>query len=150
MEPGAAAVTYLKLENLGSLALNYRLSVDAEDLVTGEDGAALSRVLKTAVLPITADQVASFTRADAIAKAKEADAESVLTYVKEGNMIKDADAVYLAMIIYFPEEIGNTYGGASYNRSDIELETDLALNLLATQATVENDSFGPYYDANAI
>lgn len=117
--------------------------------MTGEDGAALSRVLKTAVLPITADQVASFTRADAIAKAKEADAESVLTYVKEGNMIKDADAVYLAMIIYFPEEIGNTYGGASYNRSDIELETDLALNLLATQATVENDSFGPYYDANA-
>ena len=150
-EPGAAAVTYLKLENKGSLALKYRFSVNATDVVTGDDGAALSEVLKTAVVPIEEAQVGAYTREMAIEAAKAEDAASVLTYVGEGTMTADADPAYLAMIVYFPEEIGNTHNGKVYNRTDgVELETDLALSLVATQTPHENDSFGNDYDANIV
>ena len=57
-------------------------------------------------------------------------------------MTADAEPSYLAMIVYFPEEIGNEVDGAVYNRGDVKLETDLSLNLVATQDTVEEDSFG--------
>ena len=148
-EPGAAAVSYLKLENEGSLALKYQLAVDAEDVVTGADGAALSKVLKTAVVEIKEAEVGIYTREAAIAAAKADGAESVLTYVKEGKMTADAEPSYLAMIVYFPEEIGNEVDGAVYNRGDVKLETDLSLNLVATQDTVEEDSFGKDYDEDA-
>lgn len=69
-EPGAAAVTYLRLSNAGSLALKYQLSVAASDTAVGADGAALSKVLKTAAVEIAADEVGSFSRDDAIAKAR--------------------------------------------------------------------------------
>ena len=49
-------------------------------------------------------------------------------------MAADAAPVYLAMIVYFPEEVGNVVNGAVYNRSDVQLETDLSLLLVATQA----------------
>ena len=148
-EPGAAAVTYLELKNAGNLALKYQLSVDAKDTVVGSDGAALSRVLKTAVVEIAETEVGTYDRATAVQKAKAADAESILGYKKPGEMTEQGQVKYLAMIVYFPEEIGNTYEGAVYNRSDVELKIELSLNLVATQMPYEKDSFGKDYDANA-
>lgn len=148
-EPGAAAVTYLKLENVGSLALKYELSASAVDTVIGNDGAALSKVLKTAVVEIAEDAVGTYTRDSAIAAAEAAGAENVLEYSKAADMAADAAPVYLAMIVYFPEEVGNVVNGAVYNRSDVQLETDLSLLLVATQAVYESDSFDNTYDTNA-
>ena len=151
-EPGAATVAYLKVENAGSLALKYKLSVDAEDIVTGTDGAALSDVLKTAVVEIKESDVGTYNRATAIEAAKAANASSILDYSKEGTMNgKGANPapVYLAMIIYFPEEIGNTVNGKVYNTGEVALETDLTLKITATQLAQESDSFGPDYDNGA-
>ncbi len=148
-EPGAAAVTYLKLENAGSLALKYALSAVAEDVVVGSDGAALSKVLKTAVVEIEEAAVGTYTREAAAAAAEAADAQSVLDYCKTGEMAADAAPLYLAMIVYFPEEVGNEVDGAVYNRSDVQLETDLSLTLVATQAVYEADSFDNTYDTDA-
>ena len=89
-EPGAAAVTYLKLENVGSLALKYELSASAVDTVIGNDGAALSKVLKTAVVEIAEDAVGTYTRDSAIAAAEAAGAENVLEYSKAADMAADA------------------------------------------------------------
>lgn len=147
-EPGAAAVTYLELKNAGNLALKYQLSVDAKDTVVGSDGAALSKVLKTAVVEITEAEVGTYDRATAVQKAKAVDAERILGYKKPGEMTEQGQVEYLAMIVYFPEEIGNTYEGAVYNRADVELKIELSLNLVATQMPHENDSFGKDYDAN--
>lgn len=149
-EPGAATVAYLKLENNGSLALKYRLSVNATDVVKAEDGAALSNVLETAVVPITAAEVGTYTRETAIEAAKSGDAESVLTYAKEDTITANSDPLYFAMIIYFPEDIGNEIGGVLYNRNDVKLETDLVLNLVATQTPYEKDSFDDQYDKIAL
>ena len=148
-EPGAAAVTYLELKNAGNLALKYQLSVDAADTVTGTDGAALSKVLKIAVVEITEAEVGTYDRATAVQKAEAADAEGIRTYSKPGEMETQGQVKYLAMIVYFPAEIGNTYEGAVYNRSDVELKTELSLKLVATQKPYENDSFGNNYDENA-
>jgi len=46
------------------------------------------------------------------------------------------------MIVYFPEEVGNEKDGMVYNRKDVELKTELSLNLAATQTPFESDSFG--------
>ncbi len=148
-EPGVAAVTYLKLENAGSLALKYQLSVLAQDVVTGDDGAALSKVLKSAAVEIAASEVGTYDRAKAIAAAEAADAESVLTYSKTATMTADAQPLYLALIVYFPEEVGNEVDGAVYNRDDVKLETDLSLSLVAAQTPHESDSFDENYDEQA-
>ena len=145
-EPGAVAVSYLELKNAGSLALKYKLSVDAKDTVVGEDGAALSQVLKTAVVEIDKAEVGTYDRAAALEKVKAADAESILTYVKEDRMTAKDETVYLAMIVYFPEEVGNEQDGMVYNRKDVELKTELSLNVAATQMPFESDSFGENYD----
>ena len=148
-EPGAVAVSYLELKNAGSLALKYKLSVDAKDTVVGEDGAALSQVLKTAVVEIDKAEVGTYDRAAALEKVKAADAESILTYAKEDRMTAKDETVYLAMIVYFPEEVGNEQDGMVYNRKDVELKTELSLNVAATQTPFESDSFGENYDEKA-
>ncbi|MBS6474732.1 MAG: SipW-dependent-type signal peptide-containing protein [Clostridiales bacterium] len=149
-EPGAVAVAYLEIKNAGSLALKYKLSVDAKDTVVGADGAALSKVLETAVVEIDKAEVGTYDRAKALEKVKAAGAESVLTYVKEDRMTAKDETVYLAMIVYFPEEVGNEKDGLVYNRKDVELKTELSLNLVATQTPYESDSFDENYDENAI
>ncbi len=148
-EPGVAAVTYLKMENAGSLALKYLLSIAANDVVTGDDGAALSKVLKSAVMLITEDGVGMYdTRAEAIEAAEAAGADSVLNYNRPGTMEPKAEE-YLALIVYFPEEVGNEVDGAVYNRSGTPLEIDLSIRLEATQTPYEKDSFDENYDAGA-
>lgn len=149
-EPGAAAVTYLRLSNAGSLALKYQLSVAASDTAVGDDGAALSKVLKTAAVEIAADEVGSFSRDDAIAKATAAGAESVLTYSKQSELAAGAQPLYFALVVYYPYELGNVVDGLVYNRSDVELATELTVKLTAAQAVSESDSFSNDYDQGAV
>lgn len=101
------------------------------------------------MVEITEPEVGTYDRAKAVEKAEAADAEGILTYNKPGTMETQGQVKYLAMIVYFPEEIGNTYEGAVYNRSDVELKTELSLNLVATQTSFEKDSFNENYDENA-
>ena len=149
-EPGVAAVVYLKLSNPGSLAARYKLAVAAQDTVTGADGAALSKVLKSAVVEIDMGDVGSYTRDAAAAAAEAAGAQSVLTYSKEGQLAAGEQPQYFALIVYYPDSLGNTVGGLVYNRTDVQLAADLSLQLTATQAVSEQDSFSNDYDQGAV
>ena len=148
-EPGVAAVVYLRLSNPGSLAARYKLAVAAQDTVTGADGAALSKVLKSAVVEIDMGDVGSYTRDAAAAAAEAAGAQSVLTYSKEGQLAAGEQPQYFALIVYYPDSLGNTVGGLVYNRTDVQLAADLSLQLTATQAVSEQDSFSNDYDQGA-
>ncbi len=148
-EPGVVSVCYFKVENAGSLALKYNMAVNSQDVVVGDDGAALSLVLKTAVVEIDKDVVGTLGRTDAKNLALANGAESVLTYNKNAAM-NSGDVTYLAMVVYYPEEIGNTYNGMLFNRADGKLTTELYVTLLATQQMKEDDSFNNEYDENAI
>ncbi len=145
-EPGYTEVAYLKLENNGSLALKYQLTVNVLNEVAGtnKDGGTikLSEVLKYDLIELASDT----TYADrAAALAAVSDAKNLATEIVSGNMEADADAKYFALVVYMPTTVGNE---ANHNGTD-KPSIQLGVNVLATQYTSESDSYGSDYDADA-
>lgn len=158
-EPGYTEVVYLKLSNLGSLALRYDLGVNIISETPGinAQGKAfrLSNYIDMAVIGRDATDIAFATREDAVDEAMaQLDGELEMVsraivngYNKSGVMEAGADDIYLAMVVYMPTSVGNE---ANHNGTDIP-EINLGINVFATQAVSENekDSFGSDYDADA-
>lgn len=135
-EPGAMVWEKLTVRNLGSLALKYTLSVNVSD-VSVVNGKSLADVLKVAVMTEqpTRDNI------------KTATTQDLETFALKGEGVLDAktgvDTFYVA-IYWAPTADDN-----DYNIAGEQLYATLGVNLLATQATVEKDSFNNQYDANA-
>ncbi len=147
-EPGAASVCYFKVENLGSLALKYIMSVGSQDVVT-YNGLGLSSALKTAYVELTEGE--TLTNDEAIAAATAVNAELILNYTSDevslaGKTETTTDTEYFAMVVYMPTDVGNDYNLPTGVEA---LQTDLYINLVATQLASEYDSFGNDYDADS-
>jgi predicted ribosomally synthesized peptide with SipW-like signal peptide len=148
-EPGHTEVVYLKVTNAGSLALKYQLSVNKEEETTGTSVTnktiTLSEVLKYGL--VTGDTLTKYTsRADAIAAAKSQSKEiGTFSDSETLNPGTTGNVQYVALIVYMPEETGND---ANYTGTTIP-SIDLRVELSATQAVSESDSFGSDYDDNA-
>ena len=144
-EPGYAQVVYLRISNLGTLALKYQfsLNITSETPGTNVDGAQflLSDYLQYGV--VNGRDTAFATRADAIAAVQNP--APLDTYTKAGNLAAGANPEYVALVVYMPETVGNE---ANY-RGDAVPTIELGLNLTATQDAVESDSFDNTYDENA-
>ena len=145
-EPGHTEVAYLKVENAGNLALKYQLSVNVANEKSGVnvngDKFNLSDYIKMGV--VESDKETTYaTRA--LARAAVTDAGNIATYTKNGNIAANGDAQYVALVVYMPETVGNEANYVDDNVPSIEL----GVTLLATQYTVESDSFGNDYDENA-
>ncbi len=142
-EPGYTEVAYLKVENKGNLALKYRLTVNVIKEVIGKnkDGGdiKLSEVLKYDLVEIGATD---FFADRAAAQGAIEDEKNLATETVEGHMIAGAPAKYYALIVYMPTAVGND---ANHNGTDIP-SLQLGVNLVATQDTVEYDSFNNTYD----
>mgnify|MGYP007115385227 CR=1 FL=1 len=61
-------------------------------------------------------------------------------------MEKQNDTVYLAMVVYMPETVGNE---ANYATGAAVPTINLGVNLVANQYTYEEDSFDNQYDSDA-
>ncbi len=145
-EPGHVEVVYLRIQNLGTLALDYNLRVYAfeETLGTNKDGESfkLSDYLKFAVVQ---DVAAAY--ADRAAAVAAAGAGIVLG----GNSQPSGEALpagedgvrYLALVVWMPSTVGNE---ANYLTGTTPPSVELGVRLEATQAMSESDSFGPDYD----
>ena len=144
-EPGYAQVVYLRVSNLGTLALKYQFSINItnETPGTNENGEQflLSDYLQYGV--VDGQNTAFATRAEAIAAVQNP--VSLDTYSKAGNLAAGADPQYVALVVYMPQTVGNE---ANY-REDAVPTIDLGINLAAAQDTVESDSFDNTYDENA-
>ena len=144
-EPGYAQVVYLRVSNLGTLALKYQFSINItnETPSTNVNGEQflLSDYLQYGV--VDGQNTAFATRAEAIAAVQNP--SSLSTYTKAGNLAAGADPQYVALVVYMPETVGNE---ANYRGNDVPT-IELGLNLTATQDTVESDSFDNQYDAGA-
>ncbi|RAQ30069.1 hypothetical protein DPQ25_00740 [Hydrogeniiclostridium mannosilyticum] len=144
-EPGHAEVVYLRIKNLGSLALKYKfaMNIDSETEATNVNGETfkLSQYLKYGVVE---DQKMAFDNRDAAVSAVKNPA-ALTEYSKEGTLNAKAEDEYLAIVVYMPTEVGNE---ANY-RGDVIPSVDLGVNLVATQTPYEADGFGNDYDANA-
>ena len=146
-EPGHAEVVYLKISNLGSLALKYKLMMNIAKEVTSTNvnggTLKLSEHLKYAVVDVTA---AFADRAAAIAAA-EPTAAALANYSVEGEMLKDAAAKTVALVVYMPETVGNE---ANYAKDAAIPTIELGVSVVATQLAHESDSFNNQYDVDAM
>jgi predicted ribosomally synthesized peptide with SipW-like signal peptide len=147
-EPGYTEVVYLKVANEGSLALKYQFAIDVVYTNLGKtaDGQDidLSQYLRFAVVE---NASAYATREEARAAADAAGTQLISNGFAstEGHLSADAKSDLIAIVVYMPEEVGNE---ANHNGTNIPT-IDLGLQLVATQDTVESDSFDNRYDLTA-
>jgi len=135
-EPGAMVWEKLTVKNLGSLALKYTLTVNVSDVSVG-NGKSLADVLKVAVMDVQPTR-------ENIVTAEKKDLESfVLKSDCELEAKNGVDDFYIA-IYWAPSANDN-----DYNVAGEKLYANLGLTLVATQATVESDSFDDQYDKDA-
>ena len=150
-EPGYTQVVYLKIVNAGNLALKYEVGFSKNYTsnkgknVNG-DWYRVDNYLKIG----TAKTDTKFTKREdvwaAIAAtektlAKDAMLTSNWVELKAG---KESDP--FAVAIYMPTSVGNEANASKHRPSSV---SGLGIEVRATQATVENDSFDNTYDANA-
>ena len=159
-EPGYTRVETLKIANLGSLALKYRLSVEMADgtAVTGKNGESIADVIdvyvtygdsaETSYSDITSSSnwvrkgtlaevlknPASFVAGNLLPTGKVLDGTEGSTTAVGSQIVKIA--------LHMQESAGNEYQKLSVG--------DIYVNLVATQWSYENDSFGNDYDADAV
>lgn len=130
-EPGKTQVAYLAIKNNGNLALKYTVGLDVQNVSKN-----LYEVMKYAITP-DAQGTAPLTSWDAAA------AKNVVvgTQSVSGNVDLGVGAThYFALSIHMDEEAGNDYQGGKVN---------FDINVMATQNTVESDSFNNMYDEGA-
>ena len=149
-EPGYTQVVYLKIVNAGNLALKYEAGFSKNYTsnrgknVNG-DWYRVDNYLKIG----TAETATKFANREdvwsAIAATEKTLAKDVMLTdgwitLKAGESSKP-----FAVAIYMPTSVGNE-ANASRNRPSSV--SGLGIEVRATQATVESDSFGTDYDAN--
>ena len=145
-EPGFTLVETLKVDNLGSLALKYRLSIEiaAGTARLGENGENLADVIDVWVYygESTATDYSDITAANSTWVNKGTLSE-VLANPKNfigGQLTKDSEQT-VTVALHMHELAGNEYQDLSVG--------EIYVNLIATQDSVEYDSFSPDYDENA-
>ena len=145
-EPGHVEYVVLKVSNVGSLALKYKLGINIanETGSTNVDGNAfkLSDYIKFAV--VDGDQ-SSLGRDALVTKAGEG---AVLNagYTKEDHLNKKGDANIVTLVVWMPTAVGNE---ANHKTDAAAPSIDLGINVYATQYTYESDSFNDQYDKDA-
>ena len=150
-EPGYTQVVYLKVVNAGNLALKYEAGFSKNYTsnrgknVNG-DWYRVDNYLKIG----TAETTTKFENREAVWAAIAATEKTLAKDVmltdgwitlKAGESSKP-----FAVAIYMPTSVGNEANASRHRPSSV---SGLGIEVRATQATVENDSFGTDYDANA-
>jgi len=150
-EPGYTQVVYLKIVNAGKLALKYEAGFSKNYTsnrgknVNG-DWYRVDNYLKIG----TAETTTKFANREdvwsAIAATEKTLAKDVMLTdgwitLKAGESSKP-----FAVAIYMPTSVGNEANASRLRPSSV---SGLGIEVRATQATVESDSFGTDYDANA-
>ena len=150
-EPGYTQVVYLKVVNAGNLALKYEAGFSKNYTsnrgknVNG-DWYRVDNYLKIG----TAETASKFASREAVWSAIAATEK---TLAKDVMLTNDwvtlggrEESEPFAVAIYMPTSVGNEANASRHRPSSV---SGLGIEVRATQATVENDSFGTDYDANA-
>ena len=164
-EPGHTRVVELKIKNAGNLALKYKIGMNviSETAGTNKDGKPykLSNYLKVATSPIqqydpnagphdvsyVMEQLI-FVKGNVLAWEHRDFANFELEYTSNGSVheLKPGDAGILGIKVYMPETVGNE---ANAKTPADAASINFGLNVVATQYTVESDSYGTQYDKDA-
>lgn len=151
-EPGYTRVVYLKVENVGSLALKYKFGINVAGKVIGktadDQNIDLSQYIKFGVVdnatPYTVDDAGRTAARNAV---KDSAVLVSAGYAStEANLSANTESQPIALVVYMPEEVGNE---ANHGFEKQTPSIDLGINLVATQWTEESDSFNDQYDKHA-
>lgn len=145
-EPGHTEIAYLKVTNVGTLAVTYQAIVDFDNATTftnkNGDKTTLDKYLKYGV-QYSNEEFTQLDRAEA-----EGYATTLLAdYSGEKQRLKAGDTQYIALVVTMPIETGNEANAKATENNKASIELTVHIN--GTQDTVENDSFGNDYDAAA-
>lgn len=139
-EPNYTQVVYLKVENTGTMAFDYKLAVDAYDYIDSINvygsNLHLPDYLKFGV--VFGDSEAQLERDVAQSLANE-DKTTVVEEFQKLNNYSKLDTVtvapgqtrYVAIIIYMPREVGNE---ANYRKGETPPQVKLGITVYAQQA----------------
>lgn len=139
-EPGYVEAKHLKIANEGTLALKYQLAIIPNGTVS-----KLAEVIDVYLYEI-ADTDANATK---ISDRSVVDAsmyvgtlaDVINSGIVRGNVLAKAEYT-TTIVLKMREEAGNEY-------QNLSIGSNFAVQLLATQMTAENDSFGNDYDKAA-
>lgn len=150
-EPGYTQIVYLKVKNNGNLALTYAMQITPvhETVGVNVDGEQfkLSDYIKFGWTAFTVDgdgaPVALDREAAQTGVGDGAQLGKTLHRQAADPMKANAEEL-VALVAWMPENVGN-----EANYSTVQPTIELSLKVLATQATVESDSFNNTYDGDA-
>ena len=161
-EPGHTRVVELRITNAGNLALKYKIGMNVVSETAGTNKAGnpykLSDYLKVGTTSIQqynpTDQISSlmerliFQKGDFGMWTARDFANFELEYTSNGNAhaLQPGAAQILGIKVYMPETVGNEANAISTEKA---ASINFGLNVVATQYTVESDSFGTQYDKDA-
>ena len=142
-EPGHTEVRYVQIQNAGSLALKYLLSISA----VGEVGIFADVIdvyyAENPTSPIADRALSGMTKVNGTLSSLAASGgkikEDVLLPASETSGEYDVGTVTVAIAFKMQESAGNDYQGKSFGDS-------FDIKLVATQYGYEGDSFGKDYD----
>lgn len=161
-EPGHTRVVELKIKNAGNLAFKYKIGMNvvSEQAGTNKDGDSykLSDYLKVKTTGIQAYPAENgigtmmeqliFQREDYGMWTEHDFANFELEEAGNGNFhnLTPGGEAILGIKVYMPESVGNEANARTPGEA---ASIKFGLNVLATQYTVESDSFGSNYDKDA-
>lgn len=150
-EPGYTQIVYLKVKNNGNLALTYAMQITPvhETVGVNVDGEEfkLSDYIKFGwtTFTVNGDGTPVALDREAAQTGVGGGAQLGTTLHRQAELPLKADAEELvALVAWMPENVGN-----EANYSTVQPTIELSLKVLATQATVESDSFNNTYDGDA-
>ena len=150
-EPGYTQVVYLKVVNAGNLALKYEAGFSKN--YTSNKGKNINgdwfRVDNYLKIGTVETEEAFGSREAvwaAIADTEKTLAKDVMLTNGWITLKAKEESKPFAVAIYMPISVGNEANSSRVRPSSV---SGLGIEVRATQATVENDSFGNDYDANA-
>ena len=153
-EPGHTEVVALRIKNNGSLALKYVANMNIVDEIIGKtkDGQSivLSDILTVSTLVQQSGQIGDICLSLAFNGENRVAYEQTSTFKDSNILRKDVELLpndehYLIIKVDMAETVGNEF---NHNGIDVP-EIKFGINVLATQFTYENDTFGNQYDKNA-
>ena len=135
-EPGYTEVRHIKISNVGTLALKYQLNIYANG-----DVSKLADAIDVYFVD-PAQQVAARTALDGVEPVGTLAQVLAAMPSNVSGDLNAGDSNVVTLALKMRESAGNEYQG-------LEIGSDFVIQLLATQDTVESDSFDNQYDANA-
>ena len=145
-EPGHTEVVYLKIHNAGTLALDYKLSMSKINEIGAysvTDGEAFKLSDHLVFKNVDGNEAPTVYTSREEAWDTN-DNKGWNLYEKEEEALKSGETRYVTMVVYMPTTVGNEANYDSTKSGAPEIE--FGVELLASQAEYEKDSFGTDYD----